>query len=58
MTESKLPEWAESWDGRKHCKKCGARLCIVMDYTGRDHVRICSASGTDTDLCSLHKPNQ
>ena len=51
MTKSTWPDWAESWDGRKHCKKCGARLVVVQTYTGSLRYGICSDSGRKQDNC-------
>lgn len=58
MTKGTWPEWAESWDGRRKCQKCGARLVIVQDYTGNLRHRICSRSGWAEEQCDAERQVQ
>lgn len=46
-----LPDWADEWDGRKHCKRCKARLVVCHGFGGR-HPRICSKSGWNQEKCN------
>jgi hypothetical protein len=50
VSKGTWPEWAERWDGRKRCPRCGARLvlvaCMMMHYHS-----VCSASGWAPEQC-------